>query len=683
MIAVFVSACGGGGGQAGPQDKGDGGNMLSCDVPSLFTNTCGSAGCHNDSNPAGGLDLISANVESRVTLVNAQDCFGLLADPSDPEESLLYIKLLDEPGCGLRMPYGGDPLPQHDIDCVRDWISGLQPPKPIKDGGTIDEDGGDGGEGCPGCECTPGKKESCYDDLQSKVGVASCAAGMRTCQQTGLWGLCEDQVLPSVENCHETEDEDCSGADRSTCTNSWVIGYGVARNQLVESVGTDSSGNVYVLGSFEGTLDFGTGPLVAPGIGDENENNVFLAKYDQYGAPIWAHQWGDTSNQLAAQLAVDGAGNTAFLVRTRGTMNFGGSDLTTAGDSDIIVARFDADGNHVWSKIFGGSMLDRAERIAFDADGNVLVAGKFTGSISFTGLGSRTANGITDGLLLKLAAANGNIVFALPLSGPGDDDYAFGVDADAAGNVYVTGHFSDTMTFGTSPSPTTLTTAGGRDIFVAKLDPSGNFLWAKGYGGTGDDRAYDLVVHRGSGDVILTGYFENSLTFGNGGDTLTSAGGRDFFVARLDSSGAHVWSAGYGDATDQMGVTESGDPYSSTKWMSIALDGSGNIFFGGPIWGSADFNLMSPGGTGLLGATGTSGNADPFWVKLTGGGAFLAGGVYGKTGTEIAQDVATTPSGHVLLGGRFYGTGIDFGTAGMVFGATGDAEGFVAKIPLL
>ena len=684
--AVFATACGGGAGPTGP--KADGGGGDDCDVPALFARSCGSVACHNeaDNNPAAGLDLISPGVGERLALVNAQDCFGVYADPSDPTGSLLYTKVAGTSDCGTPMPLGDDPLTPAEVLCIRDWISGLQPPEPTDDGSVPPDDAGL----CAGCVCHPGITEACYDHLKARKDVAMCIGGTHTCQISGQWGPCVDQVLPSVEDCHEAADEDCDGV-ASGCTTSWSIGYGVTNDQAVEGVGTDDDGNVYVIGSFSGSQDFGTGMLTAPTPPDDWKNNVFFVKYDVNGAAVWAKNWGDTSNQLAAQVAVDGDGNSAVLIRTRGTMNLGGSNLTSKGDNDYLVGKFTAEGTHVWSKLFGGTMLDRGERIAFDGAGNVLVTGLFAGTVDAGVLGTKTAEGDADGIVLKFDSATGALEVATRLGGTGDGEYGFGIDSDADGNIYVTGRFDGTMTLGL----TTLVAAGEApdedtdapsDIFVAKLTPTGAFEWAKRFGSAQDDRAYDLVVDPATDDIVITGYFSDAITFGDAGDTLTSNGLRDIFVARLDSDGDHIWSRGYGDEADQLGPDTS---FGTNKWSALALDASGHIYLGGPLWGAAEFNPASPGTNGLIKAKekvdpdeDDEPAADAFFVKLTGAGAFVVGYRYGGTGSELAQDIAVSAQGRVVLVGRFYGSGMNFGAGGTVAGASGDAEGFIVQLDL-
>src|SRR6516165_4971092 len=143
------------------------------------------------------------------------------------------------------------------------------------------------------------------------------------------------------------------------------------------------------------------------------------------------------------------------------------------------------------------------------------------------------------------------------MGGPGID-VGTGVAADGAGNVYVSGTLWGTATFGT----VSLTSAGGTDAFVAKLDSAGNVPWAKHLGGAGDDAGVGIAVD-GSGNAYVTGVFSGTATFGT--VSLTSAGDTDIFVAKLDGAGNVAWAKRMGGSGDDAGV-------------GIAVDGAGGIY---------------------------------------------------------------------------------------------------------
>ena len=171
--------------------------------------------------------------------------------------------------------------------------------------------------------------------------------------------------------------------------------------------------------------------------------------------------------------------------------------------------------------------------------------------------------------------------------GDGSHQAAEAVAVDASGNVIVTGNFEGTVDFGGGA----LTSAGSGDIFVAKFGSDGAHLWSKCFGDGSIKIAY-AVVDDASGNVIVTGYIEDTVDFGGG--ALTSAGGWDIFVAKFGSEGAHLWSKRFGDGSDQAAE-------------AVAVDASGNAMVTGYFDGTVDF-----GG----GALTSAGSFDIFVAKF-------------------------------------------------------------------
>jgi hypothetical protein len=624
---------------------------LMCDVPQLFVDRCGGEGCHGtEGSTAANLDLVSPGVEDRVSNAPGSSCAGILANPGDPEASLLYTKLTDDPGCGARMPMSGEPLTDDEMTCVRDWISGLLPPTPTDTGTTED---------CPECVCDPMTVEPCYEGPADTENNGICVGGTHTCANNGLsWSECEGQVLPRGEDCTTAAiDENCDGV-MPPCSEEWAraFGDGLELSQNMRGIGVDAAGNVYATGDFEGTLSFGGEPLAADG----DKYDVVVTKHDHFGNPVWSRRFGDTSNQYGGNLIVDQAGNVVIIGRMFGNMDFDGNVLDGVGTDDIYVAKLDSDGNHVWSRVLGGKDPDRAERLAFDSLGNVVITGAFTGEADVGG-GTFVSAGMRDAFVLKLNGTSGAVMWAKQFGGAADD-YGFGIDTDATDNVLITGRFQDSIDIGAA-----LMSAGGRDIYVAKLDAAGTPVWANAYGGSGEDASHDLQVDPATGNVFVTGFMSETVDFG-GGD-LVSAGLRDIFMASFDQDGNHRWSDSFGDAADQFEGN-----YELNQWMSLAVDDAGDVVLGGSLQGmSADF-----GGVTLMPAGGM--NADVFFVKFSGvDGSPLVAREYGSSSTDLAAGVAVDSAGHVFLAGRSYGSAIDFGAAGIVF-MYGNTDGFIAKL---
>ncbi|WP_437678363.1 nucleotide-binding protein [Sorangium sp. So ce131] len=624
------------------EGRGGGPDGVACgDVPAAFAERCGSASCHGPGEPAAGLDLVTLGLDARVVGRPAQTCEGALADPARPEESVLYVKLTEAPGCGARMPLGAAPLLPDEMACVSAWIAGLAPAPCTGDTCA-----------CPGCVCEPGAQEACYTGPEGTSGVGPCAAGTRTCNSEGTsWGPCTGEVLPGFDACATPEDEDCNGKTPA-CEDVWSRGFGDPSGQYARAVAVDAERNVIIAGQIEGAVDFGGGPLEATGTGSD----AYVAMFDRFGTHRWSKRFPGDGNQFAMAVEIAPDGDIVVAGRAFSRIDLGGGELASRGRDDVFVAKLDPDGNHRWSRIFGGSGADRCDRIAVDPDGNVIVAGGYEGSVDF-GAGALASAGMRDAFVLKLDP-DGETLFALRAGGPGDD-YANAVAADAQGNLLVAGHFSGTVDLGGGP----LESAGLTDVFLAKLGPDGAHGRSARFGGAGADEAHDVAVDRATGDVVLTGTFTSTIDFG--GAPLTSAGARDLFVAKLSGAGAHVFSRGFGDTEDQL-LTD----FETGARASVAVDPDGNALLAGPLFGSADF-----GGSALT----SRGKTDVYVVKLGPGGAHLASALFGDSQTQVGLDVAADADANVLLVGRFYG-GLNFGQ-GQLSGA-GQGDAFAAKLSL-
>ncbi|MDP9144955.1 MAG: hypothetical protein M3N43_09740, partial [Actinomycetota bacterium] len=427
----------------------------------------------------------------------------------------------------------------------------MLPPPPEMDGGI---------EPCPDCECPDiGEIEACFSAAEMLKATGACKEGERTCEPTptaSYWGPCVDEILPQPERCDTLDiDEDCNGA-RPQCGETWSFALAtVATAQAARSVAVDSQDNVFVAGDFglyreptdgspprgvpNGRIDLGGGILTAAGADDGVfKDDVFLAKYDKNGNHLWSQRFGDSSNQTATQVITDADDNVILLGRAFGKIDFGnGVLLDAAGTDDIFVAKFNGDTGAVsWSIILGGIDPDRAERLAVDSDGDIWVAGTFTGSVDF-GKGPFQTTGVRDGIVLEIDGESAAVRTAVPFGGGGTDamsnktgdNYGFGIGVytdTSTGTptdfVYVTGYFSNTMRIGGGPQ---LTSAGGTDVFVAKLDSAGNEVWSRAFGSPMNDVAHDLVVDPANGSVAFTGFFQGTVDFG--GATITSAGLND------------------------------------------------------------------------------------------------------------------------------------------------------------
>ncbi len=419
--------------------------------------------------------------------------------------------------------------------------------------------------------------------------------------------------------------EPISGWARTWGGSDYDRGYGVA---------TDDSGNVYVTGYFESTVDFD------PGGGDPHTSNgngdVFLSKFDSSGNFEWVRTWGGSEWAIGREVAADGSGNVYVTGYFSGTVDFdpgGGDPHTSNGGRDVFLSKFDSSGNFEWARTWGGSSWDSGLGVAADSSGNVYVTGYFWGTVYFDPGGDdpHTSNGGRDVFLSKFDSS-GNFKWVQTWGGS-DSNYGWGVSADGSGNVYVTGHFTGTVYFdpgGGDPH----TSNGSIDVFLSKFDSSGNFEWARTWGGSGWDRGC-VVAADGSGNVYITGYFEGTADFDpGGGDPHTSNGDWDVFLSKFDSSGNFKWARTWGGPEIDFG-------------LSVAADGSGNVYITGYFEGTVDFN---PGD----GDPHTSnGGRDVFLSKFDSSGNFEWARTWGGSDYDLGLGVAVDGSGYVYVTGYF------------------------------
>ena len=160
----------------------------------------------------------------------------------------------------------------------------------------------------------------------------------------------------------------------------WARGFGGSGVDYSLAAAVDDSGNAVVTGSFYYTADFGNGPLTSAGAAD-----IFVAKYSAAGVPMWSRRFGSASDDTGYGIAVDGAGSVIVTGHLPGTVNFGGGSLTSAGGTGAFVAKFDRNGVHQWSKAFGSSASMEAPGLAMGAGGDLALTGYFYDPVSFGG----------------------------------------------------------------------------------------------------------------------------------------------------------------------------------------------------------------------------------------------------------------------------------------------------------
>ena len=305
----------------------------------------------------------------------------------------------------------------------------------------------------------------------------------------------------------------------------WADYGGGEKNDGGRDLVLDSSGDLYVTGYFHGTLSVGTHTLTSKGA-PKSEVDLFVGKVGPQVDVLWATNAGGTSETISSGIAVDSKGNS-FITGHFGTngepATIGTSVLTSYGGEDIFVAKLGKAGKFLWAKNAGGAGHDRGLAVALDSAGDLYVAGLFEGTATVGKTKLKSSGG--GDVFVAAFDEGGGFRWATSLGGTGNDEVN-GLALDAKGNIHVVGAFYGAASCGS----TQLSSAGGADIYVARLSKSGTFLEAQRYGGKGDDFGGGITLD-GAGNIYVTGSFRQTMTLGT--TVLTSRGDHDIFVARI------------------------------------------------------------------------------------------------------------------------------------------------------
>ncbi len=465
----------------------------------------------------------------------------------------------------------------------------------------------------------------------------------------------------------------------SILVEEWAKTWGGTADEAAGNIVIDGSGNLYVAGSYTGTVDFDPDPVKTDSHSSVNGTiDAFLSKFDANGTFLWAKTWGGgivlpggpVGRDVASGLVLDSNGNVYVSGCYQYTVDFdpgpGSATHTSNANSmnNIYLSKFSPDGTFQWVRAWGPSDAGgESYSVAYDPAGFIYVAGDFSGvaPVNFNPWDSQhpdmhtnhppiPANGplYFDSFLSKFDL-NGNYVWAKTWGGEGYDDGP-GVAVDGFGNVYVSGMYASTQTINFDPAggPGGLghpANDSGRvvDVFLSKFNSDGIFQWVKTWGGPGVDDAGGTILVDGANNLYVAGRFGcTNCDFDPGPleNRHSSNGDLDVFVSKFDPAGNFLWARTWGGSDwDAPG--------------NIALDGLNGIYITGFFVPPVNFNpnrVETAPGYPLR---------DIFLEKISTDGVYQWSKTWGSDQEEGGYGLASDGEGNLFIVGAFSNT-VDF-----------------------
>jgi hypothetical protein len=424
---------------------------------------------------------------------------------------------------------------------------------------------------------------------------------------------------------------------------AWAKSAGGSGNDSGRGITSLTDGSTIAIVNFTGTATFGTYTITSVG-----DYDTAIIKYKRDGSIDWINTCTGTKN--VAAYAIDSLPNDDSFIITgllTGTGLFDSFSVTSNGNSDFFIAKYDSSGNAIWVNSAGGSDTDYGMAITILPDGSSITTGLFRDTATFAGV-PMTSLGGYDTFIIK-HDINGNPVWAKNAGSGISNTVAYGIDSLTDGSSIITGEFANTANFGGFD----LTSEGSSDIFIVKYDTNGNAVWAKRAGGSANNDVGFGINTLPDGSSILTGYFAVSASF----DTIpiTSNGAYDAFVAKYDSNGNTLWVNGGGSTSSDQGLA-----------ISTLADGS--LIITGIFYETATFDDETLTSTG---------NSDAFIVKYDSDGNVLWANSGGGTSIDQGRAISTLADGSLIVTGFFSETAT-FGDKTLT--SAGGYEFFITKL---
>ncbi len=438
----------------------------------------------------------------------------------------------------------------------------------------------------------------------------------------------------------------------------WARSARGIQNDYVTSVATDLMGNVYVTGYFySDTLIFGNNDTLTR---EMHYYDYFFAKYDSLGNLLWVKDTkgtgGGISHDKGLSMSIDLLGNIYVAGQfSNDTVKFDNIILTNQGEGGAFIAKYDSSGKVLWAKSLNGHFHYACD-IAIDYDGYLYIVGNYLRSDLLFG-NDTLKSGVGGNIFIAKHDLNGNEIWATNAFGR-TINYRDRIEVDANGDVYIAGNFKGQLIF---ENDTLINYIGSNstDIYLAKYNANGSYLWSKKFGNYGIDEVNSICLDKDD-KLIMTGRFgDTSIVFNY--DTLlnTRVFTGDIFIVKLDEMGNTIWAKSFGGNGIDYGT-------------SIITDSNRNIILAGVFGGviNIDNDMLS------------SSNQDIFISKFSPEGDAIWSKTCGGLGYEYVNSISMSDNQSIIIAGYFGSPMINFGidTLYLTYNQDSYSDIFIAKL---
>lgn len=451
----------------------------------------------------------------------------------------------------------------------------------------------------------------------------------------------------------------------------WAVGTNAssAASAVGRITTADSLGNVYVVGTFYGRVDFDPGRGQVNYTSSGSTADVFIQKFDPSGNLLWAKRIGTGNFIGAVDIDIDAAGILYITGFVEGTVDMDpgpGVANYSAGvaRTDQYTLKLDTDGNYIEVIPVGGSGDMSSPGAVMSEQGELWRWGVFEGQVDLDpGPGFVNAYALNNkDIFIQKIDTGGNYIWSRTI-GSANDEFIHDVNTDARGNVYMIGHYRGRVDFDPGIDTFELTTLPSyTHDYLVKLDANGDFVWAKNMGiSTSFDHHIDIDSF---GGLYITSKYRGTADFdpGPGQVSLTAMGWEDAYIQKLDTNGVFQWVRTIGGT-------------GSAASRDIDIDKYGHIYITGFYTGTVGVNTPS----GVIHTMTAVGGSDVYMAKMDRDGSLLWAESIGNNAPGDIYNVKVDKKGNIYATGEFDGT-VNFGLAGAPFLLTGNQDAFVMKL---